>query len=537
MDFIKRHWPLFAGLGVCYLLVLICLLAILNRNAGHFVYTLDDPYIHMSIAKNFARHGVWGITRYFFTSSSSSLIWTLLIAVVYFIFGINDLTPFILTILISTGMLVWIYHVTRTITDNKVYVFSVLTAVTVFTSLPGLIFMGMEHVLHAWMTIMFAYYAAYALNRSTPPSRAELIRLLVLAPLVILSRFEGLFLVFVVCCLYMIRKRFVQSIVIGCVALLPIVIFGFISVSKGWMFLPNSVMLKGSQPGAYTLAGLIGFFNEAIDKVLRNPYLLRTFVAGAIMWITLYRENRRFWLPENIMLLLLGCTMILHVMFAQLGWFFRYEAYLVAFGIFTLSVAMLAYIRQIMQKTSVAGTSDNSYVPVMLGVLFVFIVIVLPFDLRSSYSITKTPVASNNIYDQQYQMARFLKRYYNKMPVALNDVGAVNYYADLRCLDLWGLGNMQTAKLRMDNRFYVENIDAITRMYGIKIAIVYEHWFPGLPDNWVKVADWMITDNFVCGGSTVSFYAIDPQETNRLSLVVKEFSKSLPHDVRYRFHH
>ena len=36
------------------------------------VYGLDDAYIHMAIAKNLARHGVWGVTPFHFASASSS---------------------------------------------------------------------------------------------------------------------------------------------------------------------------------------------------------------------------------------------------------------------------------------------------------------------------------------------------------------------------------------------------------------------------------------------------------------------------------
>src|SRR4051812_45844062 len=53
----------------------------LNNNT--WVYPLDDTYIHMSIGKNLAEFGQWGITRHEFTSSSSSILYTLLIALCF----------------------------------------------------------------------------------------------------------------------------------------------------------------------------------------------------------------------------------------------------------------------------------------------------------------------------------------------------------------------------------------------------------------------------------------------------------------------
>ena len=71
MKILVKHWPLFANLvGLCIAVGVTSSILILREN-GHLVYALDDPYIQMAMAKNFVLHGVWGITRFGFTSSSS----------------------------------------------------------------------------------------------------------------------------------------------------------------------------------------------------------------------------------------------------------------------------------------------------------------------------------------------------------------------------------------------------------------------------------------------------------------------------------
>jgi hypothetical protein len=65
----SKHWPLVTALSVLWVTIILLLIVSLRLNQGHFVYGLDDAYIHMSIAKNFALHGVWGVTPYAFSSS------------------------------------------------------------------------------------------------------------------------------------------------------------------------------------------------------------------------------------------------------------------------------------------------------------------------------------------------------------------------------------------------------------------------------------------------------------------------------------
>ena len=56
---LHRHWPLVLSLVVLWLTTVLLLVISLRLNNGHFAYGLDDAYIHMSIAENFALHGVW----------------------------------------------------------------------------------------------------------------------------------------------------------------------------------------------------------------------------------------------------------------------------------------------------------------------------------------------------------------------------------------------------------------------------------------------------------------------------------------------
>jgi len=151
-------------------------------------------------------------------------------------------------------------------------------------------------------------------------------------------------------------------------------------------------------------------------------------------------------------------------------------------------------------------------------------------------SLVITPQASRNIYEQQYQMGMFLQRYYPGRAVAVNDIGAVSYLADVRLLDLWGLANVDVARLKLRGEFGSREIDDLTRKQGAVIAIIYEDWFKikgvnGLPLEWIKAGQWSISKNVACGSDTVSLYGLDPSTGEELAQNLRRFESELPDDV------
>ncbi len=68
-----------------------------------------------------------------------------------------------------------------------------------------------------------------------------------------------------------------------------------------------------------------------------------------------------------------------------------------------------------------------------------------PLAMKGGRLLWFLPQCTTNIYEQQYQMGLFVRRYYQNSTVALNDIGAVNFLADIHCLDLLGLANAEVA--------------------------------------------------------------------------------------------
>jgi hypothetical protein len=218
-------------------------------------------------------------------------------------------------------------------------------------------------------------------------------------------------------------------------------------------------------------------------------------------------------------------------------WYTRYDAYLVALGLLAtaLQARALGTDRDLLLR--LAGM--HPALPVLLRAYVVALILsaAVVFQNRSLQSLIRIPPASNNIYAQQLQMARFVKRYYDGRTVALNDIGAVNYGADIRCVDLIGLGTRAVAAAKLAGVYDTQAIAAITAARRTNIAIVYTPWFRpfgGLPAEWKEVGRWTLRRNVICGDATVSFYAVDPGERSRLAESLRQFSPLLPGNVIQR---
>lgn len=506
-----------------------------GMNGGHFVYPLDDTYIHMSIAKSTATSGIWGVTPYAFTSSTSSPFWTFLLAVTYLVFGIHDSAALILALICGSLLIGAIYVTLARYLKSPGRIFLSLLILIFVTPLPSLTFTGMEHVLHILLFTVFLFLAIPLLLARNKPTFKEAQSTLIVAPFLVVTRYESLFLAFVICAILFFQRKILLSVILGAVSLFPAVIYGAWSAANGWYWLPNSVLLKGHRPHlSLSVSSILNQFGGgALDVIEANPHIL-LLVIFSLLVILRYppRENRGQNDIRWAHIVFLGCV-LLHMQFAGMGWFFRYDAYLVFMGLALVAIS----VNELLPESWIGILKEKGLLAA--GVLTLFVVVVgIPFYNRASVALEITPWASKNIYEQQYQMASFLRRYYPDGRVAANDIGAITYFTNIRLVDLVGLGTMETAKWRLNQSLTTQRVDLLTQRRGVSLALVYDSWFTApngrssLPPSWVKVAEWKITHNVVCGGDTVSIFATSAQGVEALKGNLRKFASEMPSDVQ-----
>ena len=524
----KRHGAIAFPVAVYWIATALLLVMSTRQTGGHLVYPLDDAYVHMAIAKNVALHHVWGVTRYGFTSSTSSPLWTLLLSLTFVVFGAGALAPLLFNVVAGTAIVVTIGRFMAARSAPPLLTGAVLLIAIFITPLPTLTMSGMEHTAHALATLWFVFAAAARLGSTRPAGTKRAAVVGLLAALVTALRYEGIFTAFLVVLLFAIARRWREAAFVGIGGALPIAVYGLWSMAHGWYFLPNSVLLKGQAP-TRGLRALLAFVSgsPALHNLLANPHILLLVVAALALLVVVTADL--VWSDDIFLLTILIGTTLLHMQLARAGWFYRYEAYQLVLG-----AAVFGVIAADRLPPLDAWFHGSAAVPRAVAVAALIAVAGFPFASRGLNAWRNTPTAAANIYSQQYQMGLFADRFYQGQTIALNDIGAVGYLGEARLFDIFGLASVDIARLKRDGRYQSAEIASLADRQGAAIAMVYPSWLNehgGVPTAWTKVGEWGVRDNVVLGGNAVSFYAVRDDQRRLLTGNLRRFAPLLPPGV------
>lgn len=493
---------------------------------GRLIYALDDPYIHMSVARSLAEHGVWGLRADAFASASSSPLWTLLLAGVFRVAGPSDIAPLLLNAL-AAGICVLAAAALLDACGVRNGARPVaLLALIALAPLGPIGLTGMEHVTHAAATLAFVAAAVRALDRGS--GRLMAVTCL-LACVMTALRFEGLFMAAGVVLLLVLQRRVAAAAAVAAAAWLPVVLYGWYSTAHGAMWLPNPVAIKGNlghfgSPGAAAAALLGKWFTR--NLLVRGAGVLLLIGLSILALLRRPPEERRRPAPRDRAAAIFVIGAILHLQLASLGWFFRYEMYLVALGVIVVAAQYRDLPRLVRRDAVAAG---------------LFALAAAALLTRAGIAHARAPRATREIAMQQVQMARFLERYYDGRMVAVNDIGAVAWYSQAQILDLWGLANLETARLLMRDALDGPAIARLASERSVRVALVYDevlgrpdaHGKVTPPPGWTRVGAWKLERNVVAANWQVSIYDVAPEEEAALREHLREFAPSLPSEVTF----
>lgn len=514
-------YPLIFSLTLFIGIIFALLLGGLKQTSGHFVYPLDDTYIHLAMARHFTERGSWGVSLYGFSSSTSSPLWTLSISLFFKLFGINDSIPLILCLVIAIIAIIIMFILLEK-DFAPMPLSALLISIIIFSPLPIVVLTGLEHTLHSLLNFILLFLIADSLNK-TRINQCRYFLLLLLSSLLTITRYEGLFLIWAACMLFLIYKRLSSAISISVAGFLPILIYGIISLKNGWSFLPNPILLKG-HIGSFFQNPLVLIMNRFSENLIKCPSLLLMILFILVFYIL---GNYQKCLTKKVTYLafIFLASTILHLMFADTGWFYRYEAYLILTGLPVVYYLIRSFWPDKLENKKAFGT--------LILLTTSGLLILSSLAVRSINAYKKYSFAVRNIYEQQYQMGLFFRRYYEGSIIAANDIGAINYLADIYTLDLVGLANKEVLEARIKNKFNSDFLRTFVLSKNAEIIVIYKSWFyPYIPSYWIEIGRWRIRDNVVCASDEVSFFVAQPYYEEKAISALRAFKKQLPPKVR-----
>lgn len=528
----RRRSAALVGLATLASAAAALAILIVRANGGSFTYVIDDPYIHLSMARNLAHSGTFGVVAGTYESASSSPGWVALLAALITVTpgGGNVWLPLALNLVAAGGVLLLVLDGQRFLYNLHPAPLRLLAYILLPLALylPALVFLGMEHTFHALLAVALLLVLARALQRRL--DRGELAGLAALSLLAGAIRYETLFLAggaalaLVLVPTAVERESRAQQFMRGALArlrrpelwafLLPplavTVVLGLINLAHGQYFLPNSVLVKSGLGAGQGLAGWIPTLAGTRANLTADVQVegLALIGLGYLALRRLRGEQSGLWLAWLVALLL-------HAGYAKFGWYDRYQAYLAITGLLLAlrSAGELAGHRRIAAA--------------LLGAVLLAGLPVLKFGNE-----VDAPDNAHGVYLRQAQLGRFLATAYAGRTVLVNDIGEVSWQHSGGLDDLWALGSNCVLRAFRSGQLDSAFVARLAAGDDIRVAAVYGVLRTYIPASWTEVARWSSTGTHRPDpDGDIVFYASSPVGADTLRAAMRAFAPTLPHGI------
>jgi hypothetical protein len=241
----------------------------------------------------------------------------------------------------------------------------------------------------------------------------------------------------------------------------------------------------------------------SLHHLSTSPYKLLFLILilsmGAAV-VTASKERR--WPLVGVFLALVGQFLL-----GRFGWFYRYELYAVLFGLLILIASTMS-----------APTPTRRWLAISLLAIFA---------AAYAKSLPQVAKASENIFEQQYQMHRFVNEYYRK-DVAVNDLGWMSYQqgSPFYVLDLAGLASTKALLQAHKDATW---LNEITTSYHIGLVMIYPSWFESIPPSWRLMGILRFDGPKISAAErSVSYYATGLGDQQAIKNELQAFAPTLP---------
>ncbi|MGV7216973.1 hypothetical protein [Bradyrhizobium sp. UFLA05-112] len=527
-DFVARGTWFAVTLGISTVLgVQIALVFIVT--GGHFAYSLEAPYTHLALADQIAL-GNYGLFAGEHSAPSSTIIFPFLLSALRFL-GLGALLPLLVNVAstVATGVLA-----VRLAKECQIplarlstqYLFVLAAVIAVALNLPGLALTGLEHSLHVAMSVAYLL----GLVRFVRYGRCDWwwFVCIIVQPII---RFEAAGMLVADTLIFIAFRRYGYALAILAIGVLLVAGYSAFLHLLGLPLLPSSILARSDWSSAAVAdhSGLVAVGVALAKNVYSN---LNSFgaaqilagIALGVVWLGgVMRELQCRPITKSDQVKLATLAFITFVSLAQitggkLGWVpHRYEIYVLVLNVCGLAIIFGEALSKWCTNASWRGVAIFC---AALTMIFAGYATQFAFAIHLARSE----------YLGGAQLHRFVTDFYRK-PVAVNQLGYVNYGNSQYVLDLSGLGS-ESARIARMTEHSLDWMDVLMERHGIGLAIMT----PGMvPQHWIKIAtlsrNGSSTEN---SDSGFVFFARKADDVAEIVQALDKFESTLPKGVQLK---
>jgi len=493
---------------IVLLVTLLATVFSLQSNDGHLTYAIDDAYIHLDLADQLWRTGVYGVNEGQYSAPSSSILWPELLFI-----GAgtpwHEYVPYALNLLagLASGLLLFSIFLS---VSKQAWVAAALGSIAVLAlNIPGLTLCGMEHNLQTLLTLLAVYGLIESEQKGAIPRWLWLV--LLLGPLV---RYENALVSFAVLAMLLHRGHWRPALLYGSLIALALGGFSLFLLAHDLGAFPTSIMVKKAPGDA-------NYWNLVLTNIgysLRSPIActltLLAFLATIWCLLRLEFKNQRWFAT-----LVLAGAIFAHLLVGRYSiWDMpRYEIYLMAF---VLPYGLWLWRTEL-------GRSKMAIAALLLCIP----PLAIEGSLNSLFTATNQTRAT---FLQHRQLANLAHNFWQK-PIAVNDIGMVGYRNPALVLDLVGLSERRTLTALAALKHDPLALDKLVRSEPVDLIAVYRNWYSSESrQNWQPLGEVFREGGLTTlGADAVLFLTPYPEKAAPLQAVLREWASTLPAGAAY----
>lgn len=466
-----------------YLIIIILILPVVTSfvylyysysSNGYFSFPLDDSWIHLTFAKNISEYFSFSYYKdELVTAGSTSPLYTLLLAVGFFVYKNEMILSYILGVLCFSVSSFYFFKLTRREFSNDNILAFTVTCIFILDKWMNFISLsGMETMMFIMMLIACAYY--FKVKNALPFA--------ITAGLILWIRPDGIAFIAALVITYLVEMFFInrnpeiklfskkQMINISVIIIILTVLYFLFNYLLSGSILPNTYSAKVAyfidteKRFSFLQDKIWVYFTDGYYSIIMFGFLF--FVIKIIYDLYRKKYNQSTLYVVFILIFILLYT----VKLPAINRFGRYAMPLIPFFIISSMMGYREMIELIVKLTKIPITGKILYL-ILIPVVFYFSYI----DFDNNKSI----LAKNckHIYDRQVKTANWLKVNTKEDElVATHDIGAIGFYSGKKLIDVAGLINLELNE-KLNEYSYSQIMTDYCISHNVKYLVFLNEWY------------------------------------------------------------